>query len=508
MASQLSRGEKVIAFIERYCIVPEGVLLGKPLRLEAFQKQFILDVYDNPHGTRTAYLSIARKNGKTGLIAGILLAHLVGTEAVQNSQIVSGAMSRDQAAIVFNLAVKMINLNPRLQQLIHIIPSSKRLIGKPCNVEYKALSADGKTTHGLSPVLAILDEVGQVKGPQNDFIDAITTSQGAHRRPLLVAISTQAPTDADLLSIWLDDAANSKDPKIVSHVHTAPMDLEITDPDAWKAANPALDIFLSLEEVEGQAKRAARMPSEENRFRNLVLNQRVSLVSPFISRNTWLACAGEWEPIVGKCYAGLDLSAAKDLTALVIIGKSASGKWNVHPFFWTPDKTLLDRAKTDRVPYDVWKKQGFLRTTPGATVDYEYIVKELIEITEKFDIEVLNFDRWRIDIFKKEAQRVGLSLKMEPFGQGYKDMSPAMDKTEQLLLEEQVNHANHPVLTMCAANAVVEQDAAGNRKLAKDKSTGRMDGMVALVMAAGALNRAKGTSGLEAFLKNPIMVGL
>ncbi|MDE9448048.1 terminase large subunit, partial [Xenorhabdus bovienii] len=328
MTHQLSRGEKVIAFIERYCIVPEGVLLGQPMKLETFQKAFIRDIYDNPHGTRTAYLSIARKNGKTGLIAGILLAHLVGTEAVQNSQIVSGAMSREQAAIVFNLAVKMINLNPRLQQLIHIIPSSKRLIGKPCNVEYKALSADGKTTHGLSPVLAILDEVGQVKGPQNDFIDAITTSQGAHDAPLLVAISTQAPTDADLLSIWLDDAAHSNDPKIVSHVYTAPMDLEITDPEAWQAANPALDTFRSLKDVEEQAKRAARMPSQENTFRNLILNQRVSLVSPFISRNTWTACAGELEPIVGKCYAGLDLSAAKDLTALVIIGKSASGKWN------------------------------------------------------------------------------------------------------------------------------------------------------------------------------------
>ncbi|PHM55182.1 terminase large subunit [Xenorhabdus sp. KK7.4] len=508
MVSQLSRGEKVIAFIERFCFVPEGALFGKPLRLEAFQQKFIREIYDNPSGTRTAYLSIARKNGKTGLIAGILLAHLVGPEAVQNSQIVSGAMSREQAAIVFNLAVKMINLNPRLQSLIHIVPSGKRLIGKPCNVEYKALSADGKTTHGLSPVLAILDEVGQVRGPQNDFIDAITTSQGAHKRPLLVAISTQAPTDADLLSLWLDDAANSNDPKIVSHVHSAPMDLAITDPDAWKAANPALGIFLSLEEVEGQAKRAARMPSEENRFRNLVLNQRVSLVSPFISRNTWMECAGELEPIVGKCYAGLDLSAAKDLTALVIIGQSASGKWNVHPFFWTPDKTLLDRAKTDRVPYDVWKKQGFLRTTPGATVDYEYIVKELTEITDKYDIEMLNFDRWRIDIFKKEARRVGLSLKMAQFGQGYKDMSPAMDKTEQLLLEGQINHANHPVLTMCAANAVVEQDAAGNRKLAKDKSTGRMDGMIALVMAAGALNHAKSTAGLDAFLRNPIMAGV
>src|SRR5690606_14651364 len=140
-----------------------------PILLAEFQKQFIRDVYDNPNGTRRAILSVARKNGKSALIAGILLAHLVGPEAVQNSQIVSGAMSRDQAALVFNLACKMINLNPALADLIHIIPSSKRLIGKPMNVEYKALAAEGKTAHGLSPVLAILDEVGQIKGPRSDF---------------------------------------------------------------------------------------------------------------------------------------------------------------------------------------------------------------------------------------------------------------------------------------------------------------------------------------------------
>ncbi|MDU7762393.1 MAG: terminase large subunit, partial [Enterobacter asburiae] len=200
----MTRGERVIAFIERYCIVPEGKLLGKPMQLDPFQKEFILAVYDNPVGTDKAILSIARKNGKTGLIAGILLAHLVGPEAVQNTQIVSGALSREQASIVFNLAVKMVNLNPDLQVLVHIIPSGKKLIGLPCNVEYKALSAEGKTTHGLSPILAILDETGQVRGPQDDFIDAITTAQGAHENPLLIVISTQAANDADLLSIWID----------------------------------------------------------------------------------------------------------------------------------------------------------------------------------------------------------------------------------------------------------------------------------------------------------------
>ncbi|MGT2093053.1 terminase large subunit, partial [Enterobacter hormaechei subsp. xiangfangensis] len=245
----MTRGERVIAFIERFCIVPEGKLIGQPMRLDTFQKEFILAVYDNPAGTDMAILSIARKNGKTGLIAGILLAHLVGPEAVQNTQIVSGALSREQAAIVFNLAVKMVNLNPKLQEIVHITPSGKKLIGLPCNVEYKALSAEGKTTHGLSPILAILDETGQVRGPQDDFIDAITTAQGAHENPLLIVISTQAANDADLLSIWIDDAVKSKDPHIVCHVYEAPKDADISKRESWLAANPALGTFRSEKDM-------------------------------------------------------------------------------------------------------------------------------------------------------------------------------------------------------------------------------------------------------------------
>lgn len=172
--------------------------------LDDFQKRFILDVYDNPYGTRRAYLSIAKKNGKTGLIAGIALAHVAGPEARLNTQIVSGAQSREQAAVVFDLASKMIMLSPKLQAVTRIVPSNKRIIGLARNVEYKALSAEGKTAHGISPVLAILDEVGQVEGPRDPFISAIQTSQGAYEAPLLIAISTQAATDGDLFSIWLD----------------------------------------------------------------------------------------------------------------------------------------------------------------------------------------------------------------------------------------------------------------------------------------------------------------
>ena len=174
-----TRGEKVIDFCQKFCLVPEGDHVGKPVVLAPFQKEFILAVYDNPHVTDTAILSIARKNAKTGTIAFILLAHIIGPEAKQNSRIVSGAMSREQAAEVYNLASKCVLISPKLRDKIRIIPSSKKLVGLLMGVEYQAISAEGKTAHGKSPILAILDEVGQVRGPQSDFIDAITTAQGA-----------------------------------------------------------------------------------------------------------------------------------------------------------------------------------------------------------------------------------------------------------------------------------------------------------------------------------------
>lgn len=483
----MTRGERVCRFIEAYCRVPEGKLIGQPMQLADFQRRFLLELYDNPAGTNTAYLSIARKNGKTGLIAGILLAHLVGPEAVQNSQIVSGAMSREQAGIVFNLACKMIQLSPKLADIVHIVPSSKRLIGTPLNVEYKALAAEGKTAHGLSPVLAILDEVGQVRGPQSDFVDAITTAQGAHDAPLLIAISTQAAHDSDLLSVWLDDAERSNDPHIVSHVYSADPDLDLQDEEAWKAANPALDTFRSRSDLATQAERAARMPSSENTFRNLCLNQRVSTVSPFVSQDVWKACGADPAPLEGLAvFGGLDLSARTDLTGFVLIGRDAEGVAHVHPYFWTPEQGLYDRAKRDRVPYDVWVREGYLRTTPGATVDYGFVAAEMAEILGSLDVQAIAFDRWRIDVFKKDAESLGLDFPLVEHGQGYKDMSPALDTLESDLLNGRLRHGMHPVLTMCAANAVVSKDPAGNRKLDKHKATGRIDGMVALAMALGA----------------------
>lgn len=501
----MTRGQRVCAFIEKYCIVSEGDLIGQPIKLEPFQKKFILECYDNPAGTRRGYLSIARKNAKTATIACILLAHIVGPEAVLNSRIVSGAMSKEQAAEVYNYASKMVQMSPEMSRLVRIVPSSKKLIGLARNVEYQAISAEGKTAHGKSPVLAILDEVGQVRGPQSDFVDAITTAQGAYKNAMLFAISTQAPNDNDLYSIWLDDAKASKDKRIVCHLYEAPKDCKLTDKAAWKAANPALGKFRSLSDVEEQADRASRMPSFEPTFRNLVLNQRVEMAAPFVSRSIWLLNSGTVDDAVfyeEPVFVGIDLSAKTDLTAMVMVAYRE--KWHVKAIFWTPEKGLKERAKRDRAPYDVWHEQGHIRAVTGASIDYAPVAMDIAEALDGCAVQAMAFDRWRFDLLKNEFDKLSIEFPLVPFGQGFKDMAPAVDSLETILLNEQMAHGANPVLTMCMANTRIEKDAAGNRKMNKAKATGRIDGAVSLAMAVGVTSMAQEVGDFDGFLSNPI----
>jgi len=428
----------------------------------------------------------------TALIAALLLVFLVGPEAKRNSQIVSGAMSKDQAALVHSLASKMVRLSERLSELVKIVPSGKRLIGLPMNVEYRALAADAATGQGLSPRLAILDEVGQVRGPRNDFVEAITTAQGAYDDALLLAISTQSPNDGDLLSIWIDDALAGHDPGNVCHLYAAPEDCDLDDKAAWKASNPALGKFRSEIDLSTQAENAKRMPSAEAGFRNLCLNQRIEVHAPFVTKSVWDANSGAADFEVfrnGPVYIGVDLSARVDLTAIVGVARAADSTWHVRTDCFTPQDGVRERAKRDRAPYDLWVDQGLLHAVPGASVDPDYVARWLLEAYKGCDIQVVAYDRWRIDEFKlalarQDADDSFLEL-MVPFGQGIKDMSPALDTLEAELVNSRVRHGKHPVLTMCAHNARVFRDGGGNRKFEKIKSSGRIDAMVALAMALG-----------------------
>lgn len=484
----MSRGQDIIDFIEEYCYVPEGKFLGRKMKLDPFQKKFIKRVYDNKAGTRLAILSMARKNGKTALIAALCLAHIVGPEARQNSQLVSGARSRDQAALVFNLMVKMINFSEALSNRTRIIPSGKKIYGLRKNVEYQALAAEASTKHGLSPWLVIFDELGQVRGPKDSFVEALETAQGAYDDAMQIVISTQAPTDSDLLSLWIDDALTSKDPKTVVELHAADESCDdFTDKRQWKKANPALGTFRSLSEMTEMAKKADRMPSFESSFRNLYLNQRVNDFAPFVSKKTWKANGSQ--PVLdfagqGDVFGGIDLSATTDLTSAVFTCR-IDGKKHVLPFFWMPERLVSDATKRDKFSYDLHVRNGLIRTTPGVVIDYDFVARDLATITKGWELAMIGFDRWRMDRLMKALDDQGIVLPVKPWGQGFKDMTPALDALEKDLLTEGIKHGNNPVLAMCAANAVEVPDPAGNRKLDKAKSTGRIDGIVALAIAAG-----------------------
>jgi len=491
--NDLTRAECVMRFIEHHCKTPEGAHVGEPIKLAPFQEVFIYAVYDNPHGTTTGVLSIARKNGKSALISGMLLAHIIGTEARQNSQIIAAALSREQAGLIYKLASKMIIQSPEIQKMVRLVPSQKTIFGLRKNVEFKAIAKDssGGSTMGLSPALILLDESGQIIGAGTDpFISALETSQGAHEQPLFITISTQAASDADYLSVLIDDAIRSKDKHTVCHVYQAKEDCELKDKKQWARANPALDLFRSRKDLSTQLKKAARLPTMEASSRNLLLNQRTATESLFISASIWKRNRGEIDLDVfrdNRVIAGLDLSTRNDLTACVLAAKDPAGLVHVLPFVFCPTRGIEERSKRDRAPYAAWCQNGFMIPLGGETVDYEqvctYLKGELDDLD--IDVESIEFDRWNIDNFKAACERAGVfgMSEFNPVGQGYKDFSPRCNCLLNNMLESRIKHSGHPLLTMAASNAISVSDPSGNVKLDKSKSTMRIDPLVAMVMA-------------------------
>lgn len=430
---------------------------------------------------------MARKNAKTAFSAFIVLLHLCGPEARPNSQLYSAAQSRDQAAILFELAAKIVRLSAELSHYVNIRDTAKELLCGELGTFFKALSADASTKFGLSPALVIHDELGQVNGPRSQLYEALETASAAQDQPMSIIISTQAPTDADLLSLLIDDALTGADPRNKVELCTAPVDLDPFGDEAIRAANPHFDDFMNQDEVRRQASDAKRLPSREPAYRNLILNQRVEARAPFISKAVWDENAATPGNLRGqKVYAGLDLSSVSDLTSLVLVGETG----DIFPTFWLPEEGIQEKSRADRVPYDLWARDGLLELTPGRSIQYQFVARFLRNMFDECDVQALAFDRYNMRFLTPWLVEAGFTddelLKFKNFGQGFVSMSPALRELEARLLAKQLRHGNHPVLTMCAANAVTVADDAGNRKFTKSKATGRIDGMVALAMAVGA----------------------
>jgi phage terminase large subunit-like protein len=485
---KLSRAERNIAWCERYLIVPEGKFVGRKLKVAEFMREDFRAIYDNPVGTRRAIISRGRKNAKTTESAMILLLHLCGPEAKQNSQLFSAAQSRDQAALLFALAAKMVRMSIELQSCVVIRDTNKQLFCPDLGTLYRALSAEAATAFGISPSLLVHDELGQVRGPRSELYEALETATAAQEEPLSIIISTQAPKDDDLLSILIDDARAGHDPRTVLRFQSAPEDIE--DPfsdEAIRAANPAFDLFMNQDEVRAMAQDAKRMTSRQPEYENLILNRRVEMRSPFVSRTAWAANAAEPGELTDrKVWCGLDLSSVNDLTAFVGVDDAGG----VHCTFWLPREGLADKARRDRVPYDLWAKEGLLQTTPGSAIEYEFVAEHLRGFFDRYNVQAVGFDRYNMKHLRSWLVKAGFSeaelTKFEDFGQGTVSMTPALRELEVMLLNGRLRHGDHPILRMCAANAKIVGES-GARKFDKHEATGRIDGMVALAMAVGVM---------------------
>lgn len=432
---------------------------------------------------------MARKNAKTALSAFLLLLHLCGPEAKANSQLYSAAQSRDQASILFALAAKVVRMSPDLSSVVTVRDTAKQLFCGDLGTLYRALSAEASTAYGLSPVFIVHDELGQVKGPRSELYEALETAGAAQESPLSIVISTQAPTDADLLSVLIDDALQGADPRVKVALYTAPKDADPFSDEAIRLANPHFDVFMNTEEVRRQAEEARRMPSREASYRNLILNQRVEARNPFVTQSIWQLSGANPDSDMDykRLFLGLDLSSVNDLTALVAVSEEG----DVYPTFWLPADGLEEKSRADRVPYDVWADQGFLEACPGRSIEYEFIAYRLREIFDQGNVECVAFDRYNMRFLKPWLEKAGFTEeeleRFIEFGQGFVSMSPAIRELESRLLNGKLKHGNHPVLAMCAANATVVQDPAENRKFVKSRASGRIDGMVALAMAIGVM---------------------
>jgi phage terminase large subunit-like protein len=497
-APELSRAERIIAFIESLPCT-SGQWAGQPFRLRPWQRREIERIYrtdaDGRRAIRTVVWTTARANGKTGLASMIALTHMVGPESQERGEVYAAANDRFQASRLFSEVAAIVERVPWLAKRVSIRRHDKTLEDMGTGSIFVALSADVPSKHGLAPNLVIFDELGQAQS--RELFDTLATSLGKKPEPLFWIISTQAATDAMPMSQVVDyglacQRGEITDPSFHLFMRTAPLDADPWSIETWRLANPGLDDIVSLDHVKQMAKQAQNMPSAEASFRRLCLNQRVQVSQFFITPDVWRACgdAVDAEALRGvPVYAGLDLSQVADLTALVLIGKIGR-KWHVLPTCWLPAEGLVEKARADRVPYDQWARNGFLQTTPGRSISYEFVADHLRSVFDRFNARKLAFDAWNMNSLRPWLYKAGFSEqfvaeRFVEFRQGFKTMSPALRDLEQALREGEIAHGGHPVLTACFMNATIVTDDAGNRKLSKEKSTGRIDAAVALTMAVG-----------------------
>lgn len=496
----LSRAEKVIAFCE-WLPITAGIHAGRKLVLRDWQKDIVNAIYatdgEGLRMVRTALVTLPRKNGKTAVAAALALCHLLGPESEQRGQVFSAASDREQAAIIYREMEAIILAVPEFEARCHIQTFHRTITDTTTGSVYRAMSADARKAHGLSPSFMVYDELAQ--SHDRELYDNLTTGTGARKEPLMVVISTQSADPNHIMSELVDyalkiqDGTLPHDPAFYGCVYAAPDDADPWDEKTWADCNPALNDFRSLEEMQIFAEQAKKIPAKEATFRALYLNQRCDPAAKWISSTDFEACVGPMPDLSGReCYAGLDLSSTQDLSALSLcfVPTQENEPFYTLHYAWCPENAIKTRSKADRVPYDLWHRQGHIEATPGSVVDYSYILKRIEAISKQYNLKALSFDRWGATKIIKDLEDMGLTV-LE-FRQGFASMSPPSKELEKLVLERKIVFPDNPALAWCFSNVIAEVDAAGNVKPSKKRSKEKIDLVVSTIMALdGALRNAK-----------------
>lgn len=497
--------DRAVGFFEEVLRLNGGQFEGKPFLMLGWQVFVVGSIHgwkraeDKTRRFRVVYVETGKGSGKSPLAAGIGLLGLTA-DGEARAEIYAAATKRDQAMVLFRDAVAMFQQSPELTT--RLTPSGAgesiwNLGYRATGSFFRAIAADDSQS-GPRPHVALLDEVHEHKTAT--MVEMMRAGTKSRRQALIFMITNSGSGKNSPCGIYHDyacqvAAGQRQDDAFFGYVCSLDEgDDPLSDESCWYKANPSLQQanLPGLQYLREQVTEARGMPAKEAIVRRLNFCQWTEAISPWLSAHVWEPCrqAFTLESLRGRrAYAGLDLSSTTDLTALVLLvePEEAGGPWSIVPWCWLPADDLLQREQRDRVPYLAWRDAGHLETTPGRAISRLHVLQRVSQVCSMFDVQHIAADRWRLEDFQQLAADQGIDLpSLLPFGQGFKDMSPALDQFEAAILNRTVRHNGHPVLTWCAANAVTDIDPAGNRKLNKVKATGRIDLIVAAVMAHAA----------------------
>ena len=505
-----------VAFIESLCHT-KGTWAGKPFDLIDWQERIVRDLFGvlKPNGYRqfnTAYIEIPKKQGKSELAAAVALLLCCG-DGEQRAEVYGCAADRQQASIVFEVAADMVRMCPALSRRVKILASQKRMMYLPTNSFYQVLSAEAYSKHGFNVHGVVFDELHTQ--PNRKLFDVMTKGSGDARMQPLYFLITTAGTDTQSICYETHQKAQDilegrkHDPTFYPVIYGAPSEADWTAPEVWAKANPSLGITIGLDKVQAACESAKQNPGEENAFRQLRLNQWVKQSIRWMPMAKWDACAFpvDEKALEGRvCYGGLDLSSTTDITAFVLVfpPRAEDERFVVLPYFWIPEENVDLRVRRDHVPYDTWQRQGFLQTTEGNVVHYGFIEQFIGRLGERFHIREIAFDRWGAVQMVQNLEGMGFTV--VPFGQGFASMSPPTKELMKLVLEQRIAHGGHPVLRWNMDNIFIRTDPAGNIKADKQKSTEKIDGAIALIMALDRAIRCGNEDGESVYDKRGVVV--